>query len=552
MREKVVLISLLSDANEIVGFRCFSYKSLKVFNISVFDIKKFNILGLDNSEFEKLINAKGKLKGYRCLPIINLRMNEILNREYLGLGIWLTLIGKLKEFKSQDSLNMKYLVSLPFGQLMIVDREYILKNVLEGNWCFTNLIQSSVNIKLLQGIIPIIPDLDGLFKKKLEIEYYKPKNKNILTQIKLNNLKEKYKNGFNLDTISLMKLKEYRDRLLYTDFMKRNDFLFHEISETFTKEEKENMASVFYGITHFNKDMGSVILSSVSLEIQERLKKKKTMSQVSNFVNRDLLKYTLERRNSFNCLLPECDDFFSKIETHLDMNIINNFIIQLDNFYFCSNCDLSLFILDSICLYNEKNVSGLFNYIKKNSICVDAEQLRNLSGLKTTCHEYMHYLSGNGQKVGFCVNKKDIFQKAINEGFTEILACTLTYMVAEKAVIKDKKFYLNRKIVELIDIYNIYFLKDLKIWNEELNMDKMLNIVSYKNNIRMVYYFLQYITVDEMIQCYFSNNFEYIKNKIIKNIGSDVFDTISNLVRNNRNIDISNKVFKEIKMELGV
>lgn len=83
-------------------------------------------------------------------------------------------------------------------------------------------------------------------------------------------------------------------------------------------------------------------------------------------------------------------------------------------------------------------------------------------------------------------------------------------------------------------------------------MDKMLNIVSYKNNIRMVYYFLQYITVDEMIQCYFSNNFEYIKNKIIKNIGSDVFDTISNLVRNNRNIDISNKVFKEIKMELGV
>lgn len=547
MREKVVLISLLSDGNEIIGFKCFSYKFYKVINISKYDIKKFNVLSVNTINYKQLIQSKGKLKGYKTLPIINFRMNELLNRKSYGLKVCFTLIGRIK-----DSSEIKYLVSTPMGQLIIFDRESILRNVRNNSWYFTNLIQSSNSIKLISGTIPILLNLDIGKINKIESEYYNIGHKNILYKVKLKDLKEKYKKGANLDEKSLMNLKEYRDRLLYTDFMKRNDFLFREISETFTKEEKENMSSVFYGMTHFNKDIGNVILGSVSPEIQERLKKKKTMIQVSNFVNRDLLKYTLERRNSFKCLLPECDDFFSKIETHLDMNKINNFIIQLDNFYFCSNCDLSLFILDSICLYNEKNVSGLFNYIKKNSICVDAEQLRNLSGLKTTCHEYMHYLSGNGQKVGFCVNKKDIFQKAINEGFTEILACTLTYMVAEKAVIKDKKFYLNRKIVELMDIYNIYFLKDLKIWNEELNMDKMLNIVSYKNNIRMVYYFLQYITVDEMIQCYFSNNFEYIKNKIIKNIGSDVFDTISNLVRNNRNIDISNKVFKEIKMELRV
>lgn len=547
MREKVVLISLLSDGNEIIGFKCFSYKFYKVINISKYDIKKFNVLSINTINYKQLIQSKGKLKGYKTLPIINFRMNELLNHKSYGSKVCFTLIGRIK-----DSSEIKYLVSTPKGQLVIFDRESILRNVRNNSWYFTNLIQSSNSIKLISGTIPVLLNLDIGKINKIESEYYNIEYKNILYKVKLKDLKEKYKKGANLDEKSLMNLKEYRDRLLYTDFMKRNDFLFREISETFTKEEKENMSSVFYGMTHFNKDIGNVILGSVSPEIQERLKKKKTMIQVSNFVNRDLLKYTLERRNSFKCLLPECDDFFSKIETHLDMNIINNFIIQLDNFYFCSNCDLSLFILDSICLYNEKNVSGLFNYIKKNSICVDAEQLRNLSGLKTTCHEYMHYLSGNGQKVGFCVNKKDIFQKAINEGFTEILACTLTYMVAEKAVIKDKKFYLNRKIVELMDIYNIYFLKDLKIWNEELNMDKMLNIVSYKNNIRMVYYFLQYITVDEMIQCYFSNNFEYIKNKIIKNIGSDVFDTISNLVRNNRNIDISNKVFKEIKMELGV
>ena len=547
MREKVVLISLLSDGNEIIGFKCFSYKFYKVINISKYDIKKFNVLSVNTINYKQLIQSKGKLKGYKTLPIINFRMNELLNRKSYGLKVCFTLIGRIK-----DSSEIKYLVSTPMGQLSIFDRESILRNVRNNSWYFTNLIQSSNSIKLISGTIPVLLNLDIGKMNKIESEYYNIEHKNILYKVKLKDLKEKYKKGANLDEKSLMDLKEYRDRLLYTDFMKRNDFLFREISETFTKEEKENMSSVFYGMTHFNKDIGNVILGSVSPEIQERLKKKKTMIQVSNFINRDLLKYTLERRNSFKCLLPECDDFFNKIETHLDMNIINNFIIQLDNFYFCSNCDLSLFILDSICLYNEKNVSGLFNYIKKNSICVDAEQLRNLSGLKITCHEYMHYLSGNGQKVGFCVNKKDIFQKAINEGFTEILACTLTYMVAEKAVIKDKKFYLNRKIVELMDIYNIYFLKDLKIWNEELNIDKMLNIISYKNNIRMVYYFLQYITVDEMIQCYFSNNFEYIKNKIIKNIGSDVFDTISNLVRNNRNIDISNKVFKEIKMELGV
>ena len=54
--------------------------------------------------------------------------------------------------------------------------------------------------------------------------------------------------------------------------MKRNDFLFREISETFTKEEKENMSSVFYGMTHFNKDIGNVILGSVSPEIQDLYK----------------------------------------------------------------------------------------------------------------------------------------------------------------------------------------------------------------------------------------------------------------------------------------
>lgn len=556
MREKVVLISLLSDANEIVGFRCFSYKSLKVFNISVFDIKKFNILGLDNSEFEKLINAKGKLKGYRCLPIINLRMNEILNREYLGLGIWLTLIGKLKEFKSQDSLNMKYLVSLPFGQLMIVDREYILKNVLEGNWCFTNLIQSSVNIKLLQGIIPIIPDLDGLFKKKLEIEYYKPKNKNILTQIKLNNLKEKYKNGFNLDTISLMKLKEYRDRLLYTDFMKRNDFLFHEISETFTKEEKENMASVFYGITHFNKDMGSVILSSVSLEIQERLKKKKTMSQVSNFVNRDLLKYTLERRNSFKCLLPKCDDFFKTLDSHLNLERVKRVRDFLQKYILCQDCDIYKFIWSSVYLYSKKSVIGVHSILRSDSVCIDAERLKNIHGLKTLCHEYFHYISSDENNSGIInYDKYNKIQKVMNEGITEILSCSLLYLLVKKLERNHKNIYNKGIKINVNDICNLYFLVDLKNINSEICLDNLLDIVSYKNNVKLMLKIMQLVGVDCIKEAYFLNDFVKLKMEVIKQIGEDKYNYIEFVILQDNNIrnsvSLSNTAYSKILKELG-
>lgn len=547
MREKVVLISLLSDGNEIIGFKCFSYKFYKVINISNYDIKKFNVLSVNTINYKQLIQSKGKLKGYKTLPIINFRMNELLNRKSYGLKVCFTLIGRIK-----DSSEIKYLVSTPMGQLSIFDRESILRNVRNNSWYFTNLIQSSNSIKLISGTIPVLLNLDIGKINKIESEYYNIEHKNILYKVKLKDLKEKYKKGANLDEKSLMNLKEYRDRLLYTDFMKRNDFLFREISETFTKEEKENMSSVFYGMTHFNKDIGNVILGSVSPEIQERLKKKKTMIQVSNFVNRDLLKYTLERRNSFKCLLPECDDFFNKIETHLDIEKTNEFIYRLDRYSLCKKCDLAFYIKDSVYLYSNKKSLGFFNPLREDNIYIDSEQLKDIRSINIACHEYMHYLSSSGIYTGFCVEDNNIFQIALTEGVTEILACSLTYMIVVKLLKEGKQVYFNKKSININQIKGIYFLKNLKEFNKEINLDKIPKIVAYKNNVSLISYFMQLLTPKEVMRCYFLNDFKSLEIKIIQKIGKVTYKDIVDLILVDNRIDISDKTFKEIKKELGV
>lgn len=271
------------------------------------------------------------------------------------------------------------------------------------------------------------------------------------------------------------------------------------------------------------------------------------MIQVSNFVNRDLLKYTLERRNSFKCLLPECDDFFNKIETHLDIEKTNEFIYRLDRYSLCKKCDLAFYIKDSVYLYSNKKSLGFFNPLREDNIYIDSEQLKDIRSINIACHEYMHYLSSSGIYTGFCVEDNNIFQIALTEGVTEILACSLTYMIVVKLLKEGKQVYFNKKSININQIKGIYFLKNLKELNKEISLNEIPKIVVYRNNVRLIYSFMNLLTPKEILECYFFNNYREIKFKIIGKIGEENYKKIERYIVTGRTTDISDGIYQKIK-----
>lgn len=528
MKHKLVIVSILKRVNLIIGFKGYDLSTNEIKDIPISDINNYIIVGLKGGKLDKkcinnicfntgraILNKDvNYFIGYRSLPIYDMALNSIDNYTHI-------LIGKKKVLG-----DYCYVVSDPFGCLEDVEKDIIIGRMQNRNYNISNIAKinnSQKSIRLLYGTLPII----NVNKGAKEMG----KIKTLFEEYRLDDIRVIFNksHSLNLKLKEIEKVKLYKSSIINKNYIDRQQFLFNDVSNTFPKNDRNNMRAILKSIEDLDSKMPSIIQLGVTDKgVIENLNLKQSMHETSNFINKELIKYEIHRRANISCINYYCDKIFKKIDGETFEKcymILIKLFRKSQNNVFCNNCDILIYLRGSLYSYNKKT-RGNYNIKSNGYTFIDIATLKNIKGFKTIIHEYIHYLSQKGDNVGLNNDKNIVAYIKLNEGITEIIACYVLYkyLIADKEKIEQFYITTDKKLTKEY-LENYKFLNDLSSLNKEMGIKipKDINksaISSYFYNVCLVYKLMEKVGVREIIVSFFNADILSFKNICQEKLGS--------------------------------
>lgn len=361
--------------------------------------------------------------------------------------------------------------------------------------------------------------------------------------------------SLNLKLKEIEKVNLYKSSIINKNYIDRQQFLFNDVSNTFSKNDRSNMRAILESLQDLDSKMASIIqLGITDKGTIENLDSKQSMYETSNFINKELIKHEIHRRSNISCINNYCDKIFKKIDGEAFekcyMALIKLFRKSQNN-VFCSNCDILAYLIGSLYSYNKKT-RGNYNINLNGYTFTDIAILKNIKGFKTIIHEYIHYLSQKGDNAGLNNDKNIAAYRKLNEGITEIIA----YYVLYKYLITDKEkieqFYIttDKKLTKEY-LENYQFLNDLSSLNKEMGIKipKGINksaISSYFYNVCLVYKLMEKVGVREIIVCFFNADTLSFKNICQKKLGGSKYNELITILNSTDSTILSEPEYQRV------